>query len=147
MKQFIRRICLVLVAVLLLNSTAIMVEASEPRASYFFMSSSTYLCNVSGASFEAWFDVTGIGLMDEIGVSYIKIQRSGDGVNWSTMRTFSKENYPHLLDYNTATHAAGISYTGTKGFYYRAHIQLYAKNERGTGYMDRYTSSIYIPLN
>lgn len=147
MKRFIRSVCFVLVAVLLLTSTAVAAEVAEPRASYFFMSSSTYLCNVSGASFEAWFNVTGTGIMDEIGVSFIKIQRSSDGINWTTMRTFSKENYPHLLKYNSANHSDGISYTGTPGFYYRAWIQLYAKNSRGTGKMDEYTSYIYIPVN
>ena len=147
MKRFIRSTCFVLVAVLLLSTPAFASEAIEPKASYFFTSSSTFLCNVSGASFEAWFDVTGTGTMDEIGVSFIKIQRSSDGSNWTTMRTFTKESYPHLLDYNSAYHTAGISYTGTRGYYYRAYIQLYAKNDRGTGYYDRYTSSIYIPIS
>ena len=147
MKRFIRGTCFVLVAVLLLATTAFAEEAIEPKASYFFGSYSTFLCNVSGASFEAWFDVTGTGGMDEIGVSFIKIQRSSDGVNWITVRTFSKEDYPHLIDYNTANHTAGISYTGTRGYHYRAYIQLYAKNSRGTGYYDRYTSSIYIPIS
>lgn len=147
MKRFISCTSLILVAVLLMSIPALAAETPEPRASYFFTSSSTYLCNVNGSSFEAWFDVTGTGIMDEIGVSFIKIQRSSDGINWTTMRTFSKENYPQLLDYNSTTHAAGISYTGTKGFYYRAWIQLYAKNWRGTGIMDEYTSYIYIPVN
>ena len=147
MKRFIRCTSLILAAVLLLSIPAFAAEAAEPRASYYFGSSSTFLCNVSGASFEAWFDVTGTGVMDEIGVNFIKIQRSPDGENWTTMRTFSKENYPHLLDYNSVNHSAGISYTGTRGFYYRAWIQLYAKNSRGWGEMDRYTSYIYIPVN
>lgn len=147
MKRLIRSTCMIMVAVLLLTTPAFAAEAVDPRGSYFFMSSSTYLCNVSGTSFEAWFDVTGTGIMDEIGVSFIKIQRSSDGSNWTTMRTFSKENYPDLLDYNTVTHAAGISYTGTRGYYYRAHIQLYAKNDMGIGTMNRYTSYIYIPVS
>ena len=147
MKRFIRCTCLLLVAVLLLSIPALAAETPEPRASYYFTSSSTFLCNVSGASFEAWFDVTGTGIMEEIGVNFIKIQRSSDGENWTTMRTFSKADFPHLLDYNTATHTAGINYTGTRGFYYRAWIQLYAKNSRGWGEMDCYTSKLYIPVN
>lgn len=147
MKRFIHSICFVLVAVLLLSIPAMAAETADPRASYYFTSSSTYLCNVSGASFEAWFEVTGTARMEEIGVNFIKIQRSSDGENWTTMRTFSKEDYPHLLSYNSPTHAAGISYTGTRGFYYRAWIQLYAKNSRGWGEMDCYTSKLYIPVN
>lgn len=147
MKRFSRCTCLVLAVLLLLSTPAFASEAIVPKASYYFGSYSTFLCNVSGASFEAWFDVTGTGIMDEIGVNFIKIQRSPDGVNWTTMRTFSKESYPHLLDYDDVNHAAGISYTGTRGFYYRAYIQLYAKKGNGTAEMDRYTTSIYIPVN
>ena len=122
-------------------------EVAEPRASSFFIKSSVYLCNVSGASFEAWFDVTGLGTMDKIGANFIKIQRSSDGENWTTMRTFTKESYSNLVGQNTTTHAAGVSYTGTRGFYYRAYIQLYAKNSTGYGTWDRYTSALYIPTN
>ena len=147
MKRFSRCTSFVLVVVLLMSIPAFASETVESRASYFFGAYGTYLCNISGASFEAWFDVTGTGTMEEIGVNFIKIQRSPDGVNWTTMRTFSKENYPHLIYNNSVYHTAGISYTGTPGFYYRAYIQLYAKNSRGTGQLDRYTTSIYIPVN
>lgn len=147
MKRFIRSTCFVLAVVLLLSIPAFAAETAEPRASYFFISSSTFLCNVSGTSFEAWFDVTATGRMEELGVSFIKIQRSSDGVNWTTVRTFSKEDYPNLLKYNTINHSDGISYTGTRGYYYRAYIQLYAKNDTGIGKMDRYTSYIYIPVS
>ena len=63
------------------------------------------------------------------------------------MRTFTKESYSNLVGQNTTTHAAGVSYTGTRGFYYRAYIQLYAKNSTGYGTWDRYTSALYIPTN
>lgn len=142
MKRFVRAICLLLVLSMALTIPAL---AAESRASHFFMSSSVYLCNVSGKSFEAWFEVTGVRTMDVIGAKTIKIQRSSDGTNWTTMKTFSKDSYPSLVDTNTGTHAAGVSYTGSSGYYYRAYIQLYAKSGVNTGTMDRYTSSIYIP--
>ena len=146
MKRFTRMISMILAFTLILAIPGLAAESASPRASNFFIKSSVYLCNVSGASFEAWFDVTGVGIMDSIGANFIKIQRSPDGVNWTTMRTFSKEDYPSLVGSSTGTHAAGISYTGTRGFYYRAFIRLYAKNSTGNGTWDRYTSSIYIPV-
>ena len=142
MKRFVRAVCLLLVLSVMLTIPAL---AAESRASNFFMCSSVYLCNVSGKSFEAWFEVTGVNGMDVIGAKTIKIQRSSDGSNWTTMKTFSKDSYPSLVDTNTGTHAAGVSYTGSGGYYYRAYIQLYAKKGVNTGTMDRYTSSIYIP--
>lgn len=147
MKRFVRCTCMLLAMVMVLAIPAFAVEAIEPKASSFFGRSSVYLCNISGNHFEAWFEVTGTDTMDAIGANFIKIQRSSDGVNWTTVKTCAKENYLYFVDYNTVTHAAGISYTGTSGYYYRAYIQLYAKNSTGYGTWDRYTSSIYIPAS
>lgn len=145
MKRFLRCTCLLLVLATALSIPAFAAEASEPRSSSFFLRSSVYLGNVSGKSFEAWFEVTGVGTMDVIGAKTIKIQRSSDGTNWTTMKTFSKDSYPSLVDTNTGYHATGVSYTGSSGYYYRAYIQLYAKKGVNTGTMNEYTSSIYIP--
>lgn len=147
MKRFIRCMCMFLVLTIVFAVPAFAVETVAPKASSYFMSSSVYLCNVSGTSFEAWFEVTGTGRMEEIGANFIKIQRSSDGVNWTTVKTCLKENYSSFIDNNSSSHAAGVSYTGTRGYYYRAYIQLYAKNSSGTGLKDRYTSKIYIPTN
>lgn len=145
MKRFLRCTCLLLVLATVLSIPAFAAETSEPRSSSFFLKSSVYLGNVSGKSFEAWFEVTGVGTMDVIGAKTIKIQRSSDGSNWTTMKTFSKDTYTSLVDTNTGYHATGVSYTGSGGYYYRAYIQLYAKKGVNTGTIDRYTSSIYIP--
>ena len=147
MKRFIRCTCLVLAMVMVLSSPAAAAEALENRSSSFFLCSSVYLCNVSGTSFEAWFDVTGLDIMDAIGATMIKIQRSSDGENWTTVKTCSKDNYLYFMAYNTVTHAAGVSHVGTPGYYYRAYIEIYAKKGVNTGYLDRYTSAIYIPAS
>ena len=86
MKRFLRCTCLLLVLATVLSIPAFAAEASEPRSSSFFLRSSVYLCNVSGKSFEAWFSVTGVGTMDVIGAKTIKIQRSSDGTNWTTVK-------------------------------------------------------------
>ena len=147
MKRFIRCTCLLLAMIMIVAIPAFATETIESRGSSYFVRSSVYLCNVSGKTFEAWFEVTGTGIMDTIGVSFIKIQRSSDGTNWTTVKTYSKESYPSLIDNNTATHSAGVSYTATGGYYYRAFIQLYAKKGVNYGTMDEYTSRIYIPAN
>jgi hypothetical protein len=136
-----------LVVAILLAVPAYAAEAEESRGSNYFGHYSVYLCNISGSSFEAWFDVTGTGTMDVIGVSFIKIQQSTDGSNWTTVRTYTKESYPSLIDYNTTFHTAGVSYTATGGYYYRAFIQLYAKKGVNSAIMNEYTSKIYIPAN
>ena len=147
MKQFIRCTSFILAMVMVLAAPVFAAETVEPKASDFFMSSSVYLSNVSGTLFTACFDVTGTGMMDAIGANFIKIQRSSDGVNWTTVLTCPKENYLYLVDYNTTTHAASVRVNVTGGYYYRAYIELYAKKGVNTGTMDCYTSQIYIPAN
>lgn len=132
-------LCIVLAVLLLSTST---VFAAEPRASDYFLSSCVYLHKTSNTTFEAWFEVECLSGMDEVGASVIKIQRSSDGENWTTMRTYTKEAYSNLIDTNTGCHASCVSYTGTVGYYYRAFITIYAKKGNGTGEVYRYTASI-----
>lgn len=141
MKQFIKCICLVLSLAMLLTVPA---YAAEARTSSFFARSSVYLYETSATTFQAWFDVTGMRIMDKIGAKEIKIQRSSDNENWTTMATYSMDSYSSLICEDTITHSACVTYTGTRGYYYRAYIKLYAKDDTGTATWSRYTSSIYI---
>lgn len=126
---------------------AIPVSAAEdtiPRASNFFAASSTYLWRTSSTTFQVWFDIDAVGRMDELGVSEIKVQRSSDRVNWSTMVTYTSNLYPHLMDYSTSAHYGYVTYTGSPGYYYRAMVTYHAKNSSGTGKMYEYTSSMIL---
>lgn len=147
MKHFKRLVCLILVASMFVATpafaaediTAATGEASARSSSYFFRYS-VFLYQTSATTFEAWFDVGAVGMMDELGASVIKIQRSSDGENWTTMRTYRKASYPSMICENTSAHTYGYSYTGTAGYYYRAYITLYAKKGTGFGEMYEYTS-------
>ena len=147
MKRFVRSICLVLAIAMVLAVPAFAAETVEPRGSSYFGKSSVFICNVSGNTFEAWFDVTGVHGMDELGVNFIKIQRSSDGSTWTTVRTYTKENYPHLVDNDTTYHTAGVSYTATRGYYYRVFVQLYAKEGVNTATMNEYSAKRFIPAS
>lgn len=138
-------ICLILSLAMLLAVPAHATEIPETRTSSFFARSSVYLYETSGTTFQAWFQVTGMRTMDKIGASEIKIQRSTDDENWTTMATYSMDDYySTLICEDTAGHTACVTYTGSSGFYYRAYIKLYAEDETGTATWARYTSSIYI---
>lgn len=144
MKRFVRCVCLALVMVMVAAIPANAMENASGRSSSFFMSSRVYLHETSDTTFQAWFHVTGVGMMDKIGASEIKIQRSSDNENWSTMKTYSMSSYSELIDQDSVTHASYVTYTGTRGYYYRAYITLYAKNNTGSATWTRYTSSIYL---
>lgn len=144
MKRFSRMISLLLAVVMALAIPAAAMENENARASSFFGSSDVYLYKTSSTKFQAWFEVSALYTMDEVGASEIKIQESSDGENWTTVKTCTMANYSNLVCENTGAHASYVSYTGTVGKYYRAKITLYAKNSTGTGYWTRYTSSIQL---
>ena len=144
MKRFTKYVCLILSLVMIMALPAQAAENENARSSSYFMRSSVYLYETSSTTFQAWFDVTAVRTMDKIGASEIKIQRSSDNENWSTMKTYSMANYSNLIATNTAGHESCVTYTGTSGYYYRAFIKLYAEDETGTATWSRYTSSIYI---
>ena len=142
MKKLKRYFCLVLVIVSL-TSIQVFAEENAPRASAYIRSYSAYLDPTSSTTFEVWFDVTATGRMEELGTSVIKVQRSPDGSNWYTVRTYTKEMYPQMICENTGAHADCVSYTSIEpGFYYRAYVEFYAKNSSGTGYVYYYTARL-----
>lgn len=140
MKRFMKCLSLVLVMAMLIPTTTM---AVEPRGSYYFMCSSVYLYREQAAdrTFEVWFDVTATHSMEKLGASVIKVQRSSDGENWTTMRTYTKESYSQMICEDTIRHAACVTYTGTSGYYYRAYIELYAEDSSGTGEWYKYSSN------
>lgn len=145
MKRFAKFVCLFLSLAMLLAVPAQAAETGNARSSSFFGSSSVYLYETSGTTFQTWFQVTGMRTMDKIGASEIKIQRSTDDENWTTMKTYYMDDYySTLICEDTVTHSACVTYTGSRGYYYRAYIKLYAEDETGTATWTRYTSSIYI---
>lgn len=140
MKRFTRLVCIVLVAVLLLAVPAQAAEVNSSRASYYFGSSCVYLYQISETRFQVWYEVAAVGTMDVLGASVVKVQRSADGNTWTTLSTFTKDEYTDMVRRDTCLFAGCISYTGTVGYYYRAIITLYAKKGTGVGEVTEYTS-------
>lgn len=125
MKRFVRLICLLLIATMVF---AIPANAAE-RASHFFASHSCYLWNVSSSGFEVWFDVDAVSGMNVLGASEIKIQRSSDRTNWTTVQT-----YYDIYEYNTSAAGGHVTFNNRQsGYYYRAKVTFYAQNASGVG--------------
>lgn len=141
MKRFTRCICFLLVCVMMLSTTALAAEPATPRASIFFAASSVYFWHTSGNNYQIWFDVTAKGSMAELGTSKIQVQRSTDEENWTTVRTYYKEDYSQMVKTSTTSYANCVSFTATSGYSYRAIVTLYAKNSSGgTGTMRETTT-------
>lgn len=145
MKRFVRLACLILSFVMIFAIPANAVENTARGSDYFGMRS-CYLWKTSSTQFQVWFDVTAMGIMDELGVSTIIVQRSADGEDWENMQTYRKANYSSMICKNTASHASYVTYSGAQpGYYYRAYVCFYAKNSAGTAEYISHTSSITMP--
>ena len=133
MKRFTRGVCFLLVVVMMFALPALAAEVAEPRSSNYFMYSSVYFWNTSGNIYEIWFDVTSVSIMQEVGVSKIIVQRSTDEENWTTVKTYYKEDYPQMTKTNAAHNCNCVPFTATPGYSYRAIVYLYARNSSGYG--------------
>ena len=129
MKKLTQYIAVLVIFAICLAVPGYAVENTNQRASQFFMSYSVYLWAPTN---EAWFEVTAVGIMDEIGVSEIEIQRSTDQSNWTTVKTFEKEDYSQMVEEDTSAMVNCVPFTFTNGYYYRGVMTLYAKKGNGT---------------
>ena len=132
MKRVIRITSLLLAFVLFM---AVPTSAQEisPYASNYFLGHGAYLENATSSSFEVWFSVTAVGTMSKLGVSSIEIERSSDGINWSVVKTYTKEAYTNLVASNTYYHSGHVTFSNREtGYQYRAYVEFYAKNSSGT---------------
>ena len=136
MKTAFRCICLLLIMSIILT---IPVHAEEPstRASNYFSSLQTYICDINGTQFSIYFGVTGTRRMEKIGASQIEIQRSVNNATWTTVATYTPEDYPQMIESNTASCVGSVSYTGSMDDDYRAYVTFYAENSSGWAEMYR----------
>ena len=133
MKKILRPVCIILIFALLLSVPVFAEEESSAWASSYFIAYSTYLYRTTGTQFQVWFDVSARSIMNELGVNSIKVQRSSDGENWTTVKTYLPEDYPQMLCESTGSHTGYVTYTGTSGYDYRAYVTFYAMNDTGIG--------------
>lgn len=140
MKRLIKSFCFVMALVMLFATTAF---AAESRASNYFAMTSTYIDWVSDSELEIWFDVVAVGQMDKLGVERIKLQRSTDGSNWTTIKTYKMADYPEMICENTSGHADYVTYSNAHSrYYYRAYVEFYAKVDNRTGVYPVYTATV-----
>lgn len=141
MKKLTRFVAVVLALSLVLAMPTYAESTIDPRGSAFFGSYGTDLYKASSTSFEIWFDVdANASTMQELGVTEIIVYRSTDQQTWRKMKTYTPDEYPEMLDYNTGSYAGYVTYNyATTGCYYRAYITFYAKNSTGIGERYVYT--------
>ena len=131
MKRFAKCLCLIL-ALSLCMAIPVAAEEAAPYASSYFMSRDAFLWRTSSNSCQAWFEVTAVRGMAELGAMYINIEESSDGVNWYVVETYYRSNNPNMMAYNTSNHCSYVTFSEMKpGYQYRMYVSLYAKGTDG----------------
>lgn len=135
MRNWKNMICFALALIFIFSIPVSAAGESNVSSGYslYFHSYSTYLWRISSTEFEVWFEVTARGVMDELGASYIEVQRSTNGTTWTTVATYEPDDYPQMICKNTGMHAECVPYVMTSGYQYRAVVTYYAKSGAGSG--------------
>ena len=124
----VRIVALLLTLALMLPIGAM---AAESRSSLYLHSYSAYIYPAGWGKVQVWFDITGAGDMDEIGVLNIKLYESKDQETWTWVDAFHFSDYDGMLGYDNYTHSGHIEYNGTIGRYYQAYVCVWAGKDGG----------------
>lgn len=130
-------IVLLLVLTMALPVSAAGSNVAVPFASNYIDGYNSYICDMGGGQFQIWFEVCGVGLMDEIGTLSIKLYEVNSDGSLTWIKTFQHTNYSSMLDYNDYYHCSYVSFQGSSSKTYKAYVSIWAgKNGGGdTRYM------------
>ncbi len=124
---FTKVIAIVLAMALMMpiGVAAVEQETVTPRASYYLAAYTAYICAMGDGNLEIWFEVTGTGTQEYLGVVSILLYESTDNVNWYWVDTFLHTDYDQMLSVNDWQHASYVEYQGVAGRYYKAYVQIW----------------------
>ena len=101
-------------------------NSPTPYASRYLTSYNSYVYNAAWGKVQAYFDVTGVGYMDEIGLLSIQLYESTDNENWTWVKTYNHSTTSGMLASDKIYHSGYVEYAGTIGRYYKAYVCIWA---------------------
>lgn len=127
MKQRIRHLCSIILALSLLAALTAPALAQE-KASDLFASTSVEAIAIGGGQVVFEFDITATWYMDQIGFKQIEIYEQQPNGKYECVLELDENDHGFMF---TDDYCANGSYTyqGTAGVKYYARIQLYCKND------------------
>lgn len=130
-------LCLVLSLISPVAAFATSDGAFSSRASHYLTQYNTYICDVGGGEIQIWYEVTGTGYMDEIGVLSIELYEVNSDGSLTWVKTFMHNDYDSMLEANDNYIYSHVSYQGSSSKTYKAYVCIWAgKNGSGdTRYM------------
>lgn len=134
-KKTLLRLCaLILCAVMVLplNVLAAQPETAEPLASDIFQGASGWISTHGNGNIKINFTVRTGSTMTKLGVSGITLYEAESGEDWLPVKTYYSRNIPSMLGSNCKSYSSNVSYSGTVGYRYQAHITFYAQTTSGS---------------
>lgn len=124
---FLKMVAVVLAIALMMPIyvTAAEQEMVIPRASYYLADYTAYICAMGNGELEIWFEVTGTGYQEYLGVLTIYLYESTDNVTWHWVKTYMDYEYDTMLATNAYEHVNYVDYEGVAGRYYKAYVQIW----------------------
>lgn len=141
LRRFINCLSSFVLIAYLLCSITLPAKAST-KSNYYISGVYATIDTGSNGNLSINFTVIGIGQMDKIGVTTIRLyEDSGNG--FEPIKTFSSDDreFSYMVDYNVALCNESVPYKGTVGNDYYAVIYAYAEDQYGSD-SDSVTTSV-----
>ena len=101
-------------------------------ASQFIIRHAAYMHAEGHGRVSVWFDITGVGRMEEIGATKILLyERTSQSASWRLVRTYHYLQHDDMLATDTSFHGSHVSYNGVAGRSYYAVVHLWAGRNGG----------------
>lgn len=125
---FMKAVVVILVMALIMpvSANAAMPETVMPLASAYLACYTAYVCAMGNGELDIWFEVTGTGTQEYLGVLIIYLYESTDNVNWYWVETFLHEDNPQMLLTNAWDVMDYVDYDeAVPGRYYKAYVGIW----------------------
>jgi hypothetical protein len=124
--------CILVMALMVpVSVSAAAPETVMPRASDYLMGYTAYVCAMGNGKLEIWFEVTGTGTQEYLGVMRIYLYESTDNANWYWVKYFSHTDYDQMLLTNAWDVMDYVEYQGVVGRYYKAYVGIWGGPDPG----------------
>ncbi len=132
MKNFAKKLSLILVCVFFLNTTAFAAETNMGRSSSYIMGSHAGIQAERNGTLVISFHVSSFSVVSEIGAISIEIyEDNGHTTRCVATYNSSDANYSGMIATDRSIHSGSVTYSGTAGYEYYAKAYLTANDHKG----------------
>lgn len=135
--------CILVMALMMpVGVSAAAPETATPYASHYLMCYTAYVCAMGNGELEIWYEVTGTGTQEYLGVLSIRLYESTDNVNWTWIKTFYHTDYEQMLLPDAWEVIDCVEYNeAVPGRYYKAYVGIWGGPDPGGDSRYIWTSS------